>query len=164
VREYELIYILHPDLTEQREGEIHAKLEEIVLRNNGIVLLRDDWGKRKLAYEIAKLQKGHYFVLSFLGQGSFIVELERELRLNPDVIRFLTVLANEKVKDPEARIAEAKTQAIEQQRRREQREREAAERRASDPRPDGARDDDDDDDDEDEVVVRERDRDRDRED
>ena len=149
MREYELVYVLHPDLTPEREAEIHAKLDEIILKGTGIILLRDDWGKRKLAYEINKLQKGHYFVLNFIADGAFNGDLERELRLNADAIRFMTILANEKVKDIEGRIAEAKTQAIEQARRREQREREAAERRAADPRPAAAGADDDDDDDDD---------------
>ena len=128
MREYELIYILHPDLTEEREAEIHARLDDILQRTNGIILLRDDWGKRKLAYEIQKLQKGHYFLLNYLDAGTANIELERELRLNADAIRFLTVLADEKVKDPAERIATAKVRAEEQARRREQREREAAER------------------------------------
>jgi len=128
VREYELTYILHPDLTEEREAEIHARLDDLILRGKGIILLRDDQGKRKLAYEIQKLQKGHYFLLNYLDRGQANIELERELRLNPDAIRFLTVLVDEKVKDPAERISNAKIKAEEQAKRREQREREAAER------------------------------------
>jgi len=128
VREYELIYILHPDLTDEREAEIHQRLDDLILKNEGIILLRDDWGKRKLAYEIQKLQKGHYFLLSYLDSGQVNLPLERELRLNADVIRFLTVLVEEKVKDPAERISAAKVRAAEQAKRREQREREAAER------------------------------------
>ena len=128
VREYELMYILNPDLTPEREAEIHARLDGGIEGGEGIILLRDDWGKRRLAYEIDKLQKGHYFVLNFLGSGAFIVDIERDLRLNPDVLRFLTICVNERVTDIEARKVKAKEQAAEQQRRREEREREAAER------------------------------------
>jgi small subunit ribosomal protein S6 len=146
LREYELVYVLHPDLSPEREAEIHQRLDDIVAKGGGQHLLRDDWGKRKLAYEIQKLQKGHYFLLSFLSAGSFNADLERELRLNADVIRFLTVCVDEKVSDPQDRAEKAKVKAAEQARRREQREREAAERRAADERR-GERPDEDDDDD-----------------
>jgi len=159
VREYELIYILNPDLTDEREAEIHQRLDDLILKHEGIILLRDDWGKRKLAYEIQKLQKGHYFLLSYLDSGQVNLELERELRLNADAIRFLTVLVDEKVKDPAERITESQAKAAEQAKRREQREREAAERErraaeaaASGERPQSSRgrsDDDDDDEEED---------------
>jgi hypothetical protein len=93
-------------------------------------LLRDDWGKRKLAYEIRKFQKGHYFQVNFLGDGSFVPDLERMLRLDVDVLRFLTVMADENVKDVDARIAKARQHEAEQARRREERERLEAERAA----------------------------------
>jgi len=150
VREYELVYILHPDITPEREAEIHAKLDRHVEAADAHMLLRDDWGKRKLSYEIAKLQKGHYFLLSFLGGGELVAPLERELRIDPDVIRFLTILRSPLVKDIEGRLAKAKADQVEQERRREQREREAAERaerekRLSEERVPGAPQDDDDD-------------------
>jgi small subunit ribosomal protein S6 len=127
-REYELVYVLHPDLNPDREAEIHARMDQNIAKGDGILLLRDDWGKRKLAYEIQKLQKGHYFMVSFLGNGSFVTDIERDLRLDADVIRFLTVQRSDKVRDVQARIEHAKTELAEQQRRREQREREAQER------------------------------------
>lgn len=123
MREYELIYVLQPDLADEREAEIHGKLDDAVSRGEGMLLLRDDWGKRKLAYEVRKFQKGHYFQLNFLGDGKSVPDIERLLRLDVDVLRFLTVLADEDVKDVEARVARAKEQAAEQARRREERER-----------------------------------------
>jgi len=123
VREYELIYIIQPDATEEREAEIHAIVDGCVSRGEGTHLLRDDWGKRKLAYEIRKFQKGHYFQVNFLGDGAFVPELERQLRLDVDLLRFLTVLADESVMDVEARISQAREHEAEQVRRREERER-----------------------------------------
>ena len=128
LREYELVYLLHPDLAPERETEIHARMDQNISKGEGILLLRDDWGRRKLAYELQKLQKAHYFMVSFLGTGSFINDIERDLRLDPDVLRFLTVQKNDKVRDVQGRIEHAKTELAEQQRRREQREREAQER------------------------------------
>jgi small subunit ribosomal protein S6 len=128
MREYEFVYVLQPDATAEREGEIHSRLDNIISRGGGTYLIREDWGKRKLAYEIRKFQKGHYFQVNFLADGSFIPDLERMMRLDSDVLRFLTVQANDRVKDIEARIAEAKEQEKEHERRREERERLEAER------------------------------------
>lgn len=128
MREYEFIYIIQPDAASEREAEIHAKVDEVVSRAGATQLLRDDWGKRKLAYEIRKFQKGHYFQVNFLGDGSFVPDLERMLRLDVDVLRFLTVMADENVKDVDARIARARQDEAEQARRREERERLEAER------------------------------------
>ena len=129
MREYELIYVIQPDATPEREQEIHSRADEFIEGSGSArVLLRDDWGKRKLAYEIRKFQKGHYFQLNFLGEGSEISELERGLRLDPDVLRFLSVQVDESVKDVEARVSQAAEQAAELARRREERERLEAER------------------------------------
>jgi small subunit ribosomal protein S6 len=130
VREYELVYIIQPDATPEREKEIHSRLDEAVARSEGTVLLRDDWGKRKLAYEIRKFQKGHYVLLSFLGQGAVVSELERLLRLDPDALRFLTVKVEDEVKDVETRIVRAREEEAERARHREERERQEAERAA----------------------------------
>ena len=130
MREYELIYVIQPDAADEREQEIHSRIDGFIEGGKGQILLRDDWGKRKLAYEIQKFQKGHYFQLNFLGDGSFVGDVERELRLDPDVLRFLTVQASEHVDDIPARVALAEKQAAEQARRREERERLEAERAA----------------------------------
>ncbi len=129
MREYELIYVIQPDATPEREQEIHSRADELIEGSGSArVLIRDDWGKRKLAYEIRKFQKGHYFQLNFLGEGSEISELERGLRLDPDVLRFLSVQVDDSVKDVEARVSEAAEQAAELARRQEERARLEAER------------------------------------
>ena len=69
MREYEFVYVIQPDATVEREAEIHQRLDQVVTDHQGRLLLRDDWGKRRLAYEIQKFQKGHYFQVNFLGQG-----------------------------------------------------------------------------------------------
>jgi small subunit ribosomal protein S6 len=130
VREYELIYLIQPDATPERQKEIHSRVDEIVAQQGGMLLLRDDWGKRKLAYEIQKFQKAQYVLLSYLGEGKIVDELERALRLDPDVVRFLTVKVQDEVKDIESRITEARAEEAERAKRREERERLEAERAA----------------------------------
>ena len=128
MREYEFVYVIQPDATVEREAEIHQRLDQVVADHQGRLLLRDDWGKRRLAYEIRKFQKGHYFQVNFLGLGKEVAEIERLMRIDADVLRYLSVLANEEVKDIETRVVEAAKQAEEQARRRAEREKERAER------------------------------------
>ncbi len=128
MREYELVYVIQPDATPEREEEIHDRTDALIMNAGGQFLLRDDWGKRKLAYEIKNFQKGHYFQLEFLGKGTEIAELERSLRLDADVLRFLSIQVNDEVEDIESRIQQAAKQAEEQARRREERARVEAER------------------------------------
>jgi small subunit ribosomal protein S6 len=130
VREYEIVYAIQPDATREREKEIHSRLDDAVPRGGGTLLLRDDWGKRRLAYEIKNFQKGHYVLLSFLGDGSAIPEIERILRLDADILRFLSVKVNDEVKDVEKPIADARAEEAERAKRREERERLEAERAA----------------------------------
>ncbi len=141
MREYELIYIIQPDASDEREQEIHERIDGAIQGGQGLILLRDDWGRRKLAYEVDKFQKGHYFQLNFLGDGKFIVEMERLLRIDPEVLRFLTVLATEDVTDVDARIAWAKQEAEEKAKRRAEREKLEAERAAAAVRDVAAADD-----------------------
>jgi small subunit ribosomal protein S6 len=128
LREYEFVYVIQPDATPEREAEIHQRIDQVVADHDGRLLLRDDWGKRRLAYEIKKFQKGHYFQVNFLGLGKEIAEIERLMRIDADVLRYLTVQANDDVRDIETRMVEAKKEAEEQARRREERERERAQR------------------------------------
>jgi len=130
VREYELVYVIQPDAAPERVEEIHKRIDDAIAGGGGTFLTRDDWGKRKLAYEIRKFQKGQYVQVNFLGEGKLVIEIERILRLDVDVLRFLTVLHSESVKDVDARLIEAREHAAEQAKRREERAKLEAEREA----------------------------------
>ncbi len=106
INEYELVLILRPDLDEAATTEILEKIESTITDNEGTLLVRDDWGQRKMAYEIQNHQKGRYVLEKFLSSPEFIVELERRLRIEERVIRFLTVRKPGAV-DVETRLAEA---------------------------------------------------------
>jgi len=133
LREYELVYVVQPDAAAEREQEIGRRIDEVIESSPGSdILIKDDWGKRKLAYEIQKFQKGHYFQVNYLGKGPEVREIERRLRIDPDVLRFLTVQVSEDVRDIEARRKEAAEQAAIQAKRRQEREREREERERRD--------------------------------
>ncbi len=108
--EYETIYILKPDLTEDAIAGVSEKVEGIVKQFEGVVLERDDWGKRKLAYPISRNSRGHYVRVHYVGPGGLVAELERQLRYDDSLLRFLTVKLGFDV-DVEALSAAARTRA-----------------------------------------------------
>ena len=104
--EYETIYVAKPELPEDAIRAIADKYSDIIKKNDGEMLLVDDWGKRKLAYPIQKNSKGHYVYLQFMGSGEIIAELERYMRIDDSLLRFLTIKVKADI-DIEATRAEA---------------------------------------------------------
>ncbi len=91
VTEYETIYVVKPELPEDALVALNDKVNTIVEKNQGTMLTVDDWGKRKLAYPIQKNSKGHYVYINYLGPTTLVAELERNLRIEDNLLRFLTV-------------------------------------------------------------------------
>ena len=105
-REYELVFIVRPDVTDEDIETIKARNSGIISDRKGHELKIDDWGKRRLAYEIQDYGKGHFVLQNYLGSTEIVDELERTLRIDDSVLRFLTVKLADRV-DVEARVAEA---------------------------------------------------------
>lgn len=97
LNEYETIYVARPDLTDDVMTRITAKFESVVAERGGTMLVAEDWGKRKLAYLINKHQRGHYIYLNYCGPAALVGEMERNLGLEDDLLRFLTVKLGEDV-------------------------------------------------------------------
>ena len=104
--EYETVVIIRPDLDDADTRENIEKLTSIITENSGTMLLKDEWGKRKLAYPIENHLKGHYVLFNFLGPATAIDEIERRIRINDRIIRFMTVKLEHNVDIP-AKIATA---------------------------------------------------------
>lgn len=104
-REYELIWIVRPDVADEDITAITERTEKVATDQGAQVLEIEDWGRRKLAYEIQKCAKGHYVRLHFLAQSEHIAEMERTLRIDDRILRFLTVKLGDRV-DVETRAAE----------------------------------------------------------
>ena len=102
LNEYELTVIIRPDLDDAAIQAIVEKLESVVSESDGTVLTRDDWGKRKMAYAIERHLKGHYFLLNFASGADLLVELERRMRNEDAIIRFMAVRVGSAI-DLEAR-------------------------------------------------------------
>jgi small subunit ribosomal protein S6 len=99
LREYETIYILRPDTQNDRVAEVNQRVRGIIETMGGVVLSVDNWGKRKLAYEIKKELKGIYLFWQYLGSPQVVTEFERNMRMLDPVIRYMTVLAGRDI-DP----------------------------------------------------------------
>ncbi|MBX7149337.1 30S ribosomal protein S6 [bacterium] len=91
MNEYETVYIVKPDAAPARFEKIAEKLAAALEKNEGKVLNQKDWGNRRLAYFINKTSQGHYMYTNYCGKGSVVAEVERVLKLDEDVIRYLTV-------------------------------------------------------------------------
>ena len=117
MREYETTFIVQPEISEEGSQAILAKLDGILDSGSATRLMCEDHGKRKLAYEIKKFHKGHYYTLMFLDEGPVVADLERALRLEESVLRFLTIQSAADVTDIDARKAEAAEKEVEQAKR-----------------------------------------------
>ena len=90
MREYELAVLLHPDL-EIDQAKALGKIDKMIAELKGKVISGDDWGKRKLAYPIARQQFGLYFFYILELEPAKVAELERYLKLSNEVLRYLVV-------------------------------------------------------------------------
>ena len=94
-RQYELVYIVSPDATEQAIADLHTQVEQTVQRFNGTLDKTENWGRRKLAYEIGKAREGTYVVETISGSGELMKEIDRRLRVTDTIIRHLIVRVDE---------------------------------------------------------------------
>ena len=98
---------MQPEISDEGLQAIRGRLDAILARHGAVRLMCDDVGRKRLAYEIRKFQKGHYLELVYLDHGPVVPEIERALRLDDSVLRFLTVQVSPHVEDIEKRKAEA---------------------------------------------------------
>lgn len=90
-RKYELLFVLKPTLVEE---ELQAKinsLKEVLEKNGAVIAALQDMGTKKLAYQVQKFERGYYGVFYFEAPTESIVEVERNIRINEDFIKFMTV-------------------------------------------------------------------------
>lgn len=96
-REYETTYILRPNTTNEGVAEVNTRIRGIIEGMGGKIIKVDNWGKRRLAYEVAKERKGIYLYWQYLAQPGVVEETERNLRMLDSVIRYLTVKVDEDI-------------------------------------------------------------------
>src|SRR5437588_3418651 len=113
MRRYETVFILRPDQGESQIKESTRRFEEIIGTSGGELVETDEWGLRELAYNINRERRGYYVRLDYVASAAAVNELERNLRLSDNVLRYLSVLvaeegdAGELRKEAEARKRKA---------------------------------------------------------
>jgi small subunit ribosomal protein S6 len=115
LRTYELVYIIMPEATEEQIAGVHEQVEQTTQRMGGTLVKSDNWGRRKLAYEIGHHKEGVYVLEVIEGAGDLMKELDRRLKVIDHVIRHLVVRVDE-----EQRVVErtrSRRQAFQERRR-----------------------------------------------
>ena len=97
-RQYELVYIVTPEASEQEIADLHAQIEQIVQRFNGTLDKTENWGRKRLAYDIGHHREGNYVVETITGSGELMKEIDRRLRVIDQVIRHLIVRVDEELR------------------------------------------------------------------
>jgi small subunit ribosomal protein S6 len=97
VRQYELIYITPPEIAEEALNELHAQVLAVVDRFSGTIEKTENWGRRRLAYEIAGHREGVYVLELINGPADLMTELDRRLRVFDTVIRHMVVRVDEEL-------------------------------------------------------------------
>ncbi len=98
LRDYEIGFILKPDLNDEEVKKVIDMVDSIISKNNGKVENVDEWGKRKLAYPIQKLEEGIYVFITAQSNGTAVFEIERKFRQNENIIRFISLRLDERIK------------------------------------------------------------------
>jgi small subunit ribosomal protein S6 len=97
-RQYELVYLLPPESTETEVADLHEQVASVVTRLNGQIEKTDNWGRRRLAYEIGPHKEGIYVLEVINGSGELMKEIDRRLKVLDQVIRHLVVRVDEEKK------------------------------------------------------------------
>ncbi len=92
---YEMMFIARQDLAPQQVDELTAEYTKIFTENGGKIVKTDNWGLRTLAYRINKNRKGHYVLLNLDTPAPALIEVERKMRLNEDILRYMSVRVEE---------------------------------------------------------------------
>jgi small subunit ribosomal protein S6 len=113
-RKYELVYVVSPDATDDQVTDLHNQVEAIVQRIGGQLEKTENWGRRKLAYEIGRHKEGTYVLETINGSGELMKEIDRRLRVTDLIIRHLVV----RVDEDQAVVERRRTARTETSRRR----------------------------------------------
>jgi small subunit ribosomal protein S6 len=116
MNQYETVFILTPVLSEEQIKEAVKKFEDIITKNGGEFVHKENWGMRKFAYPIQKKSSGFYHLFEYKSDGSLIANLEVQLKRDERIMRFLTVkLDKHAIKYNEKKRAKKKEAAKEEQ-------------------------------------------------
>lgn len=101
---YETIFIIEPDTGEDGRGQIIQKVKDIITNYNGALIEMDEWGTKKLAYEIRRKLRGYYVRADYCGTGDLVSEMERTFRIDDRILKYMTILLTEDTNPEKVRI------------------------------------------------------------
>ena len=113
-RKYELVYVVSPDATDAQVTDLHTQVEQIAQRLGGTIEKTDNWGRRRLAYEIGPHKEGTYVLETIDGGGELMKEIDRRLKVSDLVIRHLIV----RIDEEQSVVDRTRTKRTEMSRRR----------------------------------------------
>ena len=111
MRHYEIVFIVHPDQSEQ-VPEMIERYKSIITAQGGQIHRLEDWGRRQLAYPIQKLHKAHYVLMNIECNGEVLAELEHGFKFNDAVLRHLTIKMKKAVTTPSPMMKEEKSKSM----------------------------------------------------
>src|SRR6185369_11901726 len=111
MRHYEVVFIVHPDQSEQVPAMVE-RYRQMVIGRNGRMHRLEDWGRRQLAYPIEKMHKAHYVLMNIECDNETLIELEHAFKFNDAVLRHLTIQMTEAVTAPSPMMKEEKSRSI----------------------------------------------------
>jgi small subunit ribosomal protein S6 len=138
MRHYEVVFLVHPDQSDQVAGMVE-RYEQMIERGEGKVHRKEDWGRRQLAFPIAKIHKAHYVLMNIEVNDTTLEELESAFRFNDAVIRNL-IIKRKSAPEGRSRIYEEELRDQEKDREREQRREQDQQRDAQQSDTEGSSD------------------------
>jgi small subunit ribosomal protein S6 len=106
MRYYETLYIINPDLPEEEYKDVLDKFNSLIENSGGMVIKVDEWGKKTLAYDVKKFNKGYYVLLQYCGEPDVLTELKRIFKLDERILKYQTIKLSNNA-NPEALKAKA---------------------------------------------------------
>ncbi|MDD2408478.1 MAG: 30S ribosomal protein S6 [Tepidiphilus sp.] len=111
MRHYEIVFIVHPDQSEQVPAMVE-RYRNLITGRGGKIHRLEDWGRRQLAYSIQKVHKAHYVLMNIECDGETLEELETAFRFNDAVLRHLTVRMEKAVTEPSPMMKDEKSRSL----------------------------------------------------
>lgn len=96
MRKYELMFVIRPDLDEEKMVAVEEKFTALINNNGGEIVTLDKWGKRRLAYEINDYREGFYILVNFKGEARTAQELDRVMKITDEILRFMILSKEDK--------------------------------------------------------------------
>ena len=107
MKHYETLYIISPELGDEDYKAVVAKHKDLIEKEKGVIIKLDEWGKRRLAYELKKFDQGFYVVMNYCGAAGITAEVARALKLDDKVLKYQTIKVGDNV-NPEDLIEKPK--------------------------------------------------------